>query len=198
MTDSPTHALPLRVVSGRAGPKAAPWDIGAESARSLEAIYREHMGFVWRLVRRFGVPFDAIEDVVHDVFMVVRRRLGDLELREDVRGWLFMITRGVVANDRRSRQRREHRRADATPPEPPADPERRAQEAEAIALVERFLCTLPEEQRIVFELMDIEGFSGPEVARLGDAHLDTVYSRLRLARAAFARFFADLHEGKPT
>src|SRR5262249_23464335 len=143
----------------------------------------------------FGVPFEAIEDLVHDVFIVARRRLPDLRHRDDVRGWLFMIARGVISNDRRSRERRERRNATSELHRAPLDPELQAETAEAIELVERFLRSLPDEQRIVFELMDIEGFTGAEVAALVDARANTIHSRLRLARAAFARFFADVREG---
>jgi RNA polymerase sigma-70 factor (ECF subfamily) len=198
MTDPRARALPLGVATGKAGPKAEPWHIGVDEARSLDALYRDHLAFVWRVVRRYGVPFEAIEDVVHDVFIVVRRRLRDLDARDDVRGWLFMITRGVIANDRRSRQRREHRERVASVEPAIVDPEQQAETAEAIELVERFLRTLSEAQRVVFELVDIEGFTVPEVARLGDAPLDTVYSRLRLARAAFARFCASIREEATT
>jgi RNA polymerase sigma-70 factor, ECF subfamily len=194
MTELRAGALPLGVATGKAGLKADPWHIGADGARSLDAIYRDHLAFVWRVVRRLGVPFEAIEDVVHDVFIVVRRRLRDLDDRDDVRGWLFMITRGVVANDRRSRERREHRERVASLQSVPVDPEQQAETAEAIGLVESFLGTLSESQRVVFELVDIEGFTVPEVARVGDAPLDTVYSRLRLARAAFARFCSRVRE----
>lgn len=195
MTDLRARALPLIVATGKAGADGEPHALDA-AAWSLEAVYRDHLAFVWRVVRRSGVPFEAIEDVVHDVFIVVRRRLGELGRRDDVRAWLFTIARGVVANDRRSRERREHRRASVEAPSPPIDPERLAEASEAIELVERFLQTLPEEQRTVFELIDIEGFTGPEAARLGDAPLDTVYSRLRLARAAFARFATGAQPGR--
>jgi RNA polymerase sigma-70 factor, ECF subfamily len=195
MTDATARALPRSVASGRAGPEAATSAAEASPAPSLEAIYREHMPFVWRVVRRLGVPFDAIEDAVHDVFLVVRRRLPELDAASDLRGWLFMITRGVVANDRRSRERRERRRDRASQPEPPLDPETLAAGAEAVRFVEAFLATLPDEQRIVFELIDIEGFTGPEAARASTTNLDTAYSRLRLARAAFARHFASVREG---
>lgn len=191
MTDRSTGVLVGSVASGKAGPKTARWDQDAETSHELEAIYRTHVGFVWRVVRRLGVPAEAIEDLVHEVFLVVRRRLSEAAEHGDGRAWLFMITRGVVSNDRRVRARRHRRHEDAPPPDPPVDPERLAAKAQAIARVETFLGTLPDEQRVVFELVDIEGFSGPEVARVTDAPVDTVYSRLRLARAAFARFFAE-------
>jgi len=195
VTERVARVLLPAVASGTAGPKAAA-DVRADSSRQLEAIYRTHVEFVWRVVRRHGVPRDAIEDLVHEVFLVVRRRLTELDGRVECRGWLFMITRGVVSNDRRIRARRVRRHDEAPAPLPPPDPERFAEGAEAIAWTERFLSTLPEEQRLVFELVDIEGLTGPEVARLGDVGLDTLYSRLRLARAAFACFVAALREGR--
>jgi DNA-directed RNA polymerase specialized sigma24 family protein len=40
----------------------------------------------------------------------------------------------------------------------------------------------------VFELVDLEGLRGPEVADLLDANLNVVYSRLRLARRKLEAF----------
>ncbi|MBC8071586.1 MAG: sigma-70 family RNA polymerase sigma factor [Deltaproteobacteria bacterium] len=177
------------MASGSAGSKAAAREDSASASHDLAQIYRDQLGFVWRVVRRLGVPFEALEDIVHDVFLVARRRLPELTSDADVRAWLFVLARGVVANDRRARERRSRRDEQASPPGAPADPEQLAAHAETVRSVEQFLRTIPEEQRIVFELIDIEGFSGPETAELVGARLDTVYSRCRLARAAFARHF---------
>lgn len=186
-------ALAPIVRSGSAGTKAAAWDRGKE-ARSLEHIYRTHVGFVWRVVHRLGVPSASIEDLVQEAFLVARRRLVELDADIDTRGWLYTIARGVVANDRRGRQRRERRHLEADPPASSADPEQLAVQTEAIRVVERFLARLSDDQRIVFELVDIEGFTGPEVAKAVNVPLDTVYSRLRLARAAFERHCAARRE----
>lgn len=197
MTDPLAAVLHAAVASGNAGPRPTAWDDPAATARDLEAVYRVHVGFVWRVVRRCGVPPELVEDLVHEVFLVVRRRIGELPAHDDPRGWLFALTRGVVANDRRTRERRRRLHAGAPVPDSPPDPERVLQGSEAVAWVERFLATLQDEQRTVFELIDIEGFTGPEVARITGAGLQTVYSRLRLARAAFARFFGPLREELP-
>ena len=45
---------------------------------------------------------------------------------------------------------------------------------------------LPDEQRTVFVLHELEGFSAPEVAVAVGIPLNTAYSRLRLARSRFA------------
>jgi RNA polymerase sigma-70 factor, ECF subfamily len=49
---------------------------------------------------------------------------------------------------------------------------------------------LSDEQRAVFVLHDLEGKAAPEIAADLDVPLNTVYSRLRLARERFAAHVA--------
>ena len=155
---------------------------------TLAELYEAHSGFVWRVVRRFGIEDAAIEDVVHEVFIVARRKLPMFEGRSSLATWLFGIARGVCANERRRRER-SRRRLELVPrPEPTASPEDAMGREDTRALVRAFLDSLPEAQRRVFELADIEGCSGPEIAEMLDAPLNSVYSRLRLARKRFHAF----------
>ncbi len=168
--------------------------VAAEPARDptdhvgLAELYRRHAGFVWRSLRRFGVPDEALEDVVHEVFMIVRRRLPDFDRRAAPTTWLYGIARGVAANVRRSRARAEARHRLVPLGDAPPDPEQAAERAEAIACVGEFLAGLDPDQREVFELVDLEGLRGPEVAELLDTNLNVVYSRLRLARRKLESF----------
>ena len=57
--------------------------------------------------------------------------------------------------------------------------------AQAAATVMSILDTMDEDKRIVFALVELEQLSVPEVARMLELNLNTAYSRLRLARAAF-------------
>lgn len=152
---------------------------------TLDALYRDHADFVWRTVRRFGVPDEAAEDVVQDVFIVVRRRLPDYEGRGAPTSWLYAIARGVAANFRRGRDRAERRLRVVAAPEPAATPEDAVGRAQVAQVVRRGLAALDRNQRRVFELVDIEGMSGPEVAEVLGVPLNTIYSRLRLARRRF-------------
>jgi RNA polymerase sigma-70 factor, ECF subfamily len=126
------------------------------------------------------------------VFMIVHRRLPEFDpTRGTARSWLFAIVRGVSANRRRSTERRLR----VVPPAPAAsdgrtDPEKRARQRQVLALVDRFLQTLPAEQREAFELVDIEGMRGPEVSQLLEVKVNTVYTRLRSARLAFKEYVA--------
>ncbi|MGE3633430.1 MAG: RNA polymerase sigma factor, partial [Sandaracinaceae bacterium] len=52
-------------------------------------------------------------------------------------------------------------------------------------LLHRLLSTLDEERRAVFILAELEQMSAPEIADALDLKLNTVYSRLRVARQKF-------------
>jgi RNA polymerase sigma-70 factor (ECF subfamily) len=157
------------------------------SLRAVERLYAEHFRFVWRTLRRLGIPEDEVADAVQDVFLVVHRKLPDWEGRSKVTTWLFGICLRVASERRRSvRARREvvsdeaGSGADERETVVEAlDRKRNLQELEAI------LEELPLEQRAVFACFELDGMQGEEIAELMSIPLGTVYSRLRLARKAF-------------
>lgn len=165
----------------------------AEPRPTLAELYRAHAGFVWRVVRRMGVPEATAEDVVQEVFLVARRRLPDYEGRGAPTSWLYGIARGVTANYRRGQARAERRLRVVSGPRPAAaiSPEDAIGRADAVAIVERFLAALDPDQREVFVLADVEGMSGPEIASALDLKLNVAYSRLRLARRKLQRFLSE-------
>src|SRR5512139_1550190 len=64
-------------------------------------VYDEHLAFVWRSLRRLGVPEAAVKDAVQDVFVVVHRRLAEFEERAQVSTWLFRICMRTAKDYRR-------------------------------------------------------------------------------------------------
>ncbi|MFO0637523.1 MAG: sigma-70 family RNA polymerase sigma factor [Nannocystaceae bacterium] len=149
------------------------------------AIYRAHFGFVWRILRRLGVPPEALEDTAQDVFVVVHRRWSSYDRDVPIRSWLFGITRRVAADARKRLHRaaaRGHQPADT---ERLGDPVDTAAQAEASEFVARFLDTLDEDKRVVFVLADVEGLTAPEIGAALGVNLNTIYARLRAARLRF-------------
>lgn len=157
----------------------------------FEQVYREHADLVWRLLRYFAVPEASRDDVFHEVFLVVHRRLADYDGRASLPTWLFGITRNVVLHDRRGYARHQRRVAAAPPPLPGPGPEEHVAQLEARALVDRFLAGLAEDQRLAFVLAEIEGLRAPEIAEQLGINLNTLYSRLQSLRKQFARFVAE-------
>ncbi len=159
--------------------------------RELDRAYKEHFAFVWRSLRRLGVPLQALDDAAQDVFIVALRRRREFRGHSSYRTWLFGIAANVARDERRKGQR-----AAALEPidealrSPGSSPLDHATDAEAARFVEAFLLTLDDAKREVFILAELEQMPAPEIAEAVGAKLNTVYSRLRAAREAFAALLA--------
>lgn len=157
-------------------------------ALTFEEVYEQHYRFVWRVLRAFGLSRTAIDDAAQDVFVVVHRRLPEFEGRSTVRTWLFRIASWVVAHERRRfRSKPEHAPIDDDISDASPGPFDVAARSQALREVERLLSLMDEEKRLVFVLMDLEEMKAAEVAELLETNVNTVYSRLRLAREQFRR-----------
>ena len=154
------------------------------AAPSFDEVYGAHAAFVWRVLRTFGVSEAQIEDAVQDVFVVVHRRLREWEGRAAITTWLFAIARRVAGSYRRKGSAHPTEEL-VDEPAGGADTFAAMSRAQAAATVVAILQTLDEDKRIVFALVELEQLTVPEVARMLDLNLNTAYSRLRLARAAF-------------
>ncbi len=177
---------------------ADPSSVARPDARTAElrfdAVYREHVGFVWRSLRRLGIPEAEIEDAAHEVFLVVHRRLAGFAGESALTTWLYGIARGVASNRRRGEVRRLRRHAGAPAPDLSEGPSEHVARSQAAAAVERFLAGLADDQRVVFELFEIEGLRANEIAESLGVNINTIYTRLRAARQRFAAFVAALQD----
>lgn len=168
----------------------APLRVATVRTPSFEAVFRDEHDFVWRTLRHYGVPDPALDDATQDVFVVVHRRLPDFDGRGPLRSWLIGIARRVATRHRVRSDVRAQREAPLGAVEPSASgpsPHTGAIRVEAVDFVSSFLDTLAPKLRDVFQLCEIEGMSAPEVADVLNIYVNTVYSRIRLARARFER-----------
>lgn len=159
---------------------------------TVHALYEEHFEFVWRSLRRLGVPSSRMDDAVQDVFLVVHRKLADFEQRSSVKTWLFGIVQRVSHDYHRSYKRKDK----AVQDEPRHDPDslvdearpgplELAEQADAIRVLDELLSHVTHEKREVFLLAELEQLTAPEISEVLGIQLSTVYSRLRSARIEF-------------
>ena len=151
----------------------------------LNALFREQAGFVWRVVKRLGVPEADAEDAVQEVFLVVAKRFHEYEERGALRAWLVAIARQVAQHAQRARFRRDRKESEITAPAAAADPHRAFEQAQAAALVNELMAGLDADQALVFYLAELEGMSVPEIAASLQQNVNTIYGRLRSARQRF-------------
>lgn len=142
-------------------------------------------------MRRLGVGPALVEDAVQDTFIVLHRRLSDLHAEASLRSFLFAIALRVARDYRRSAQRKVTDPLDAeTSSSREAGPYERAATAQAARILERFLDSLDESKRAVFAAAELEGMTAPEISEALSMPVNTVYSRLRVARERFVAFLA--------
>ena len=167
----------------------APAAGGPEPLGDLARIYEEHFDFVWRSARRLGVPQSAVDDVVQEVFIVVHRQLATFEGRSSMKTWLFGILRNLVLRQRRSwaRRGREEILEESAVIAGEAGADEQLAESQARRVLHALLAGLDDDKRAVFVLAELEQMSAPDIAEATGLKLNTVYSRLRLARAEMER-----------
>lgn len=141
-----------------------------------------------RFLRRMGVREADLDDVAQEVLIAVGMRWGEYDASRPLRPWLFAFATRVASSWRRSaRSTRES--LSATEHETRSDGAMSAHDKiesqQRRQLVIDALRSLDDEQRAVFIMIELEGMSAPEVADALAVNLNTVYSRLRLARATF-------------
>lgn len=155
----------------------------APNVPPLAEIFRQYAPFVWRALRRLGVPESDVEDVCQEVFVVVHRKLGDFEGRSSLRTWIYGICARTASDYRRSGRVRREVVTDA----PPETAHEGGQDdavalRQARATLDRILDDLDDDKRSVFVLYEIEELTMAEVADALGCPLQTAYSRLHAAR----------------
>lgn len=182
-----------------ADPREVPVASGSQGlARDAAAsyfadVYEEYFPFVWRSARGLGAPDDLIDDAVQEIFIVVHRRLPEFAGRSSMKTWIFGIVVNVVRAFRRTMRARQTRTLDASCGGDPNEvldwrpqPDEALTKVEAARVVDRLLESLDDDKRAVFVLAELEELPAPEIAEALSIPLNTVYSRLRLARQEFA------------
>ena len=153
----------------------------AERSFELARIYRAQRAFVRQQLRGFGVRDAALEDALHDVFVIAFRRLSSYDTqRGPLRAWLVGIAWRVAAAQRRRREGSELYDEEVASDLP--DPESYAARSEAARVLDRLLRSLPPEQAAAFVLAELEGLSGAEIAEEWHIAPATAYTRVARAR----------------
>lgn len=163
---------------------------GAAAASSDEARLRalrdQHFEFVWRSVRRLGVPEADVDDAVQEVFITAARKLDAVEPGRE-RGFLFAIALRMASHARRAERRRAEAFGDALDACPDGTPgaDELLEQRRARALLDEVLDSLPLDVRAVFILFELEEMALGEIAALLGIPKGTAASRLRRGRERF-------------
>jgi RNA polymerase sigma-70 factor, ECF subfamily len=171
-----------------------------QASPTFDELYAAHAGDVERWCRRLCGPHEEVDDFVHDVFIVVHRRLPEWRGEAQITTWLFAVCE-LVSRKRRRKQRLSRLtssferillgRLASEDPSPFEQIERR----ESRSRLYEILDSLSDRYRTPLILFEIEGMSGDEVAQLMGIPLPTVWVRLHRGRAKLVALMATALKG---
>ena len=150
-------------------------------------LYDRYAQPVFRFVSALGVPPDEREDAAQDVFVAVYRGLRQFRGEAQLSTWIYRIAARHASHLGRRRRMRSFLSIlpwHETEPEPQPDP---AEKASELRLLDRLLDKLSPKKRMVLVLFEIEGLGVNEIANVMGCPANTVWSRLRHARAELVK-----------
>lgn len=195
---TPAASLPLQPMPGA---RSAPSSLEDDEHGLVERVRRGDPGAFDSLVsqymrRAFAVAYRLLgnredaEDLVQETFMAVLRKIDSFERGRAFSPWFFRILVNRGLNARKSRALRTGDELPEHAADGGASPERAAEQAELRARLRTALNGLPERQRVIVELFELEGFSGPEIAEILEISDGTVRWHLHEARRTLRQVLA--------
>jgi RNA polymerase sigma-70 factor, ECF subfamily len=166
---------------------------------STEELFRQHSGFVVRLLSRLGVAPDHVEDALQEVFLVVHRHGGYRPGIAKPTSYLANIAIRAAAQHRRRQVIARARSSDAPVDRIANDTKGPAHAFQTQQELERFqlaLDRLPEELRTTLLLVEVEGESCISVAAGLGCAVGTIYWRLHQARKKLQSTLAALNASR--
>lgn len=159
---------------------------------AFDELIRRHRDRLWAVALRTLRDPDEAADALQDALISAFRAAGTFRAEAAVTTWLHRI----VVNACLDRMRRRQARPTVALPErgagEPADRRDRMAERDTALTVEAALGSLPVEQRSAIALVDIEGYSVADTARILGVAEGTVKSRCARGRARLAILLGQL------
>ncbi len=177
-----------------------------EKKKALLELAEENLPALYRTALRMTRnPADA-EDLVQETFLKAFRSVGQFDLSFNGKGWLFKIlTNNYIDRYRKAQKKPQEmeynevtdvfisRDGNYNELNRFDDPEADFFKKFIIEDVKKAIDNLPEYYRLPVLLTDIEGFSYQEVAKMLDAPIGTVMSRLFRGRKLLRKHLLDYH-----
>lgn len=146
----------------------------------LEAYQRE-LDYLMRTLQRLGVASEDLEDLTHEVFLVLRCTWQRYDPERALRPYLFGIAFRVASSHRR-RHWREKSYASIEGEDLAPVPDEAVEASQARALVLAALQRIPLRRRVVLVMHELDEIPMRDVASALEIPLSTAYSRLHKAR----------------
>ena len=169
----------------------------------FKSLVRRYQNRIYSAALRMLGSNQEAEEVVQETYIKVHQNLDKFRRQSSFAAWVFRIAHNICVDTLRERQRKGGFQLVALDPQGGGDHEESAEGPggvvsqvadaspcpeveltlnEQTQLIESSLKSLPDSQRAVIVLCDIEGFSYEEIAEIVGASVGTVRSRIHYGR----------------
>ena len=149
---------------------------------------------LFRLALRITLNRVEAEDVVQETMIKVWNRRDRWDELESIEAFCLTICRNIAIDKMRKMENQNQRlesEHDAPDQSYSSNPEEQAMQQDRIQLVRRLIDNLPEKQRSVMQLRDIEGKSYKEIAQILDISEEQVKINIFRARQTIRQKFIE-------
>ena len=156
--------------------------VKAGDSAAFDTLVRRHMQRAFAVAMRLlGQQQDA-EDLVQEAFLATLEKIDSFDSQREFAPWFSRILVNRCLNARKSRARRSTVDVPAEAVSNRASPLVEAERSELRNHLKKALQLLPERQRAIVTMFDVEGFSSPEIAEIMGISDGTVRWHLHQAR----------------
>jgi RNA polymerase sigma-70 factor (ECF subfamily) len=163
-------------------------------AEAYGVLVSRHMRRAFAVAYRILEHREDAEDVVQDAFIRALERIDQLERGRPFRPWLLRIVVNRALNFRRGRSLRVTYDIPDSAAASDTLPDRASERADLRTRLSRAIEALPEKQRTIVQLADLEGLTGGEIGEIMAMNAATVRWHLHEARKALRGALARVRE----
>jgi RNA polymerase sigma-70 factor (ECF subfamily) len=164
----------------------------AGDQHAFNEIVRRHRDRMWAVALRTMRDPEEAADALQEAFISAFRAAASFRAESQVTTWLHRIVVNACLDRIRRRQARPTVPLPETGPGEPVVDRDAMSDRETRLIVAEALASLPEEQRLPILLLDVEGYSVAEAARMLGIAEGTVKSRCARGRAKLAKLLGHL------
>ncbi|MGE0791948.1 MAG: RNA polymerase sigma factor [Sandaracinaceae bacterium] len=151
---------------------------------AMRECYRQHAGAIRAFAFRLTGDEDAAKDLTQDVFVALPAAIARFRGEGSLRSYLVSMAANMARRHVRVAARRRSERADVDLVSTQPSPELSAYDRQLAGELSRAMDRLPLKLRIAFVTVVIEGYDGPEAARILGLPEATLRTRVFRARQA--------------
>jgi RNA polymerase sigma-70 factor (ECF subfamily) len=152
---------------------------------------------LYRFAAGFLKDGSEAEDVVQDIFLKLWSMRDKMEEIKNINAFAYTMTRNICLDKLKGRRIKYYDNAVPGVPEPEADdpdPGSMAEIRDSADRVRMLISNLPEQQKTIIHLRDIDGYSYEEISEIMDMEINAIRVTLSRARRSVRESLNKTHE----